>query len=84
MTLRQKAGFELMGGLLWGTPGSSGEDGDVVSTVAEIREKLATHPEAKVRLRVGTREFGEKVLRALEGNDDELGRVTVLLGGDHG
>lgn len=79
MTLRQKAGFESMGGLLWGTPGSSGEDGDAAKTVEQIREKLATHPEAKVRLRVG-----EKVLRALEGNDDELGRVTVLLGGDHG
>lgn len=65
--------------LLWAGKGSSGEERDVVSTVEDVRRRLSLASLAHVRVRVGTREFGEKVLAALD--ERERARVRIVLGG---
>jgi hypothetical protein len=64
--------------LLWKDAASSGEAGDIASTVADVRRALATGPKAKVRLSVGTQEFGESVLGQL--SEVERGRVQLVVG----
>lgn len=65
---------------VWKGEGNEGEAGDVQKTVAGIRGLLAGGPNDRVTLLVGSRWFGELVLRQL--SEPELPRVLVKLQGD--
>lgn len=64
---------------VWGKEDFSGWKEDVEATLEDLRAVLAADPGTKVRLRVGTRQFGEAVLAGLSGDEDGLARVTVVL-----
>lgn len=66
--------------VLWGKAGSSGESGDLAKTLEDVRRALSSGPDAKVRLSVGTREFGEQLIEQL--SELETVRVTVVMRGE--